>query len=328
MQVRSVAVDSDLELAGWQTVLTASMAAADPSYTPRSFEAFAASFRTPDPASRRVDLIATHDDRVVGIGTLVMPEQHNTATAWVDVHVHPDFRRRGVGSALLTALEAQAPASRTHLNAGTIVPAVAWQDSAPVRFTEGHGYSTHSHAVTRRLRLPVDAGLIGSAADVAPYRIETHVDGVPRSCFPDYGALMGMLDVEAPTGERDWDTAPVSWEDYQVGMRRCAASGEPVIESLAFSPHGELVGYSDMVVGAPGRPVAQGGTLMLREHRRHGLARALKLANLAALARLGRDNPFVETSNNQANTGMVAVNEALGFVPAHVAPEFLKTRAT
>lgn len=327
MDIRRMDVGSDTELAGWRSVLTATARAVDPSYTPRSAQSLAAMFRSPDPGNEHVRLVAVDGDQLVGIGSLALPREHNTSAAWIDVQVLPTHRRRGVGSTLLDELEASAPASRTHLHGGATVTAHGWTDSDPVRFAEHRGYTTHSHAVVRRLALPLDPRLLATlAVDISPYRVETHVDGVPHRYFPDYGALMGLLDVDAPTGELEWEPSQVSWEDYLAGMHRCAASGERVVESLAIAPDGQLVGYSDLVVGAPGRPVAQGGTLVLAEHRRRGLARALKLANLEALLHVYQDNPFVETSNNAANTAMAAVNEHLGFVPTLVAPEFLKVR--
>ncbi|MGY2085862.1 GNAT family N-acetyltransferase [Blastococcus sp. SYSU DS0539] len=60
----------------------------------------------------------------------------------------------------------------------------------------------------------------------------------------------------------------------------------------------------------------QGGTLVLREHRGHRLGARLKAAVLRDLAAQLPEVRRISTYNSDGNTPMVAVNEALGFVPA------------
>ena len=52
--------------------------------------------------------LATRDGEPVGAGRLELPRRDNTHLAYVEVHVRPDARRRGVGSALLAVLQREA----------------------------------------------------------------------------------------------------------------------------------------------------------------------------------------------------------------------------
>jgi hypothetical protein len=63
------------------------------------------------------------------------------------------------------------------------------------------------------------------------------------------------------------------------------------------------------------RAVGQWDTIVLREHRGHRLGMLLKVANLQLLDEAGPGHPSVLTWNAEENRPMLAVNEAVGFVP-------------
>ena len=57
----------------------------------------------------------------------------------------------------------------------------------------------------------------------------------------------------------------------------------------------------------------QADTLVLTEHRGHGLGHAMKLAEIRALTHELPQVTTLRTWNAQTNTHMLAVNKALGF---------------
>ena len=64
--------------------------------------------------------------------------------------------------------------------------------------------------------------------------------------------------------------------------------------------------------------MSQDDTLVLKEHRGHRLGMLLKVANLEFLQRERPGHPAVTTFNAAENEHMLAVNDALGFVPVRV----------
>jgi len=66
-------------------------------------------------------------------------------------------------------------------------------------------------------------------------------------------------------------------------------------------------------LGAP-ESVWQHDTLVMREHRGHGLGMAVKLANLAALVDSYPHARIVSTWNAVENKHMIAINDELGHI--------------
>ena len=66
----------------------------------------------------------------------------------------------------------------------------------------------------------------------------------------------------------------------------------------------------------------QGDTLVLREHRGHGLGMLTKIAVLDALATVRPDAERIHTWNAQENAHMLAINVALGFRQTSVDAEW------
>jgi GNAT superfamily N-acetyltransferase len=63
------------------------------------------------------------------------------------------------------------------------------------------------------------------------------------------------------------------------------------------------------------RAVMQWDTIVLREHRGHGLGMLMKTANLRQVQAARPGRPSIITFNAEENTPMLDVNERLGFVP-------------
>ncbi len=93
---------------------------------------------------------------VVGAAMLVMPRHDNLTQAGVVVIVHPDHRRRGVGTALLDHAEAAALAQgRTVLLAETQWR-VGARDEGGEDFAAAHGYAGAQTVLRSSLSLPAD----------------------------------------------------------------------------------------------------------------------------------------------------------------------------
>lgn len=258
-------------------------------------------------------------------------------TAWLSVQVLPDWRRRGIGTALTDQIEALAAADGCH---ALIVSAASRPAPGPnlvpptgfgalplanpeVRFLQRRGYRLEQVSRGSRLALPIGPDLLESFAEQAAgfagpdYIVHCWRDRTPADWRVDLAGLYTRMSTDAPTAglqepEDIWSAQRLVDEEETM-----AASPRVLLTAaMRHIPSGRLVGYSQLSVPAElHRPVSQEDTLVLREHRGHRLGMLLKVANLHYLAREAPGHPSIITFNAEENRYMLAVNEALGFVP-------------
>jgi GNAT superfamily N-acetyltransferase len=259
------------------------------------------------------------DGAVVGAASVVLRLRDNPRAGFISLAVHPDHRRRGIGSRLLAWVEDRArEAGRTVFIAET-----EWReggvDSHGEGFAARHGYVAAQHTLRSTLRLP--ATLPGLEEGSDDYVLETSVDGIPESWLEDRAELQRRMSTDAPLGElqleeEDWDAARVR-DQYATIL----AMGRQVVETVArHVPSGRLVGYTQVQV-SPATPTLgyQQDTLVVREHRGRRLGLRLKAANSAAVMEHLPVVTAVRTWNADDNTHMLAVNRRLGYtVDAHL----------
>ena len=309
--------------------LTASRAVGRPWYEPPSFEETVVDWRHEDQAEPKEIWVAEHDGEVTGLAMLYLPMQDNTWLAWCDLHVHPEHRRRGHGSALMDrVVERAQDARRTALITEFMVPVDEPQHGYR-RFVERHGYTLSSTEVVRHLDLPVhDSHLQHLDSVTRPrwtgdYRLQTYVNGVPEALQPSLCEVMNQLIVDAPTGDIEYEPESMSPGRYQehLGVERQMARTR--LTTVALGGAGEVVAYSDLVLpaGAP-TTVFQWGTYVHREHRGRRLGMAIKVENLRRLQADHPERRRVVTGNDGTNSWMVSINEALGFHVVELSPAY------
>jgi GNAT superfamily N-acetyltransferase len=111
-------------------------------------------------------------------------------------------------------------------------------------------------------------------------------------------------------GEEDWDA-----DRLRASNARARASGRRVVETAArHVPSGRLVAFTTVSVSA-GEPDLgyQQDTLVLKEHRGHGLGLRLKAVNALRLMDELPAVTAVRTWNAASNEHMLAVNRQLGY---------------
>ena len=256
---------------------------------------------------------------VVGALRLMLPLRDNTTVAFVDVAVHPEHRRRGIGSALLAeGLRVAADAGRTELISEVDEPV---PDTAGRAFALRHGWTCDLLETRRDLVLPPDEARL-SAAEAeareasAGYELVTWRGPVPDALLDDRALLEQRMSTDAPHGdlpveEERWDGARVREIEAMN-----AARGRTVLSAGAVHD-GRLVAFTELHVSVDRPELArQGSTLVLREHRGHRLGALVKAAVLRDLAAAFPQTRRITTYNAEDNAPMVAVNRALGFQPA------------
>ncbi len=259
----------------------------------------------------------------VAAATLNLPQRDNLHASWLDLRVHPEHRRRGVGRALLEDVARQARLEgRTVINAITDMPVAqeAIHPSAP--FARALGFSPTHAGHRRTLTLPLDEARfeslraeVAGARGASDYRMLTFRGQWPEEFIDDECALERAMSTDQPLGDRQaeeevWDAARIT--EAAENLR-----AEGMVSVTAAAQHvesGRLVAYSRIVI-AQRRPYEawQWATIVLGEHRGHRLGLAVKLANLDFLLQELPTARRVITSNAAVNGPMIAVNDMMGF---------------
>jgi GNAT superfamily N-acetyltransferase len=301
-----------------------------------------------DPFSPRRLFVVRSGGRIVGQATYETLADPAVTTCWLGVAVAREHRRRGVGTALLDHVEAVAraagrtdaisfvasaqgvaaargvaPADRLEASTGH-----GWvpRASSEVRFALARGYALGQVERISRLALPVDEEALAAirsealAAAGDEYRVHTWSGPTPRPWRSDVAAMATALSTDAPTGDVPEPEDVWTVERLVEAERRRASTGRASLTAAAeHVPSGRLVACSDLAVpDDASRPVMQQMTLVRRDHRGHRLGWLVKVANLDQLAVERPGRSAVLTFNAEENRPMLAVNEAVGFVPVGV----------
>jgi GNAT superfamily N-acetyltransferase len=277
------------------------------------------------------------DGRIVARGVYESRKQGDAvSTAWLQVSVHPDFTRRGIGRALADRVEslaveegkdrihvyaASSPADGPRLAPSTGVgslPALGRE----VRFLLARGYELGQIERGSRLTLPVDPQLLAERRAVAEtastdYRVRLWVNYAPPELLEDLAMLATKMSTDVPTGgvEEDEDLWTVDrWLEHEKQRE-----SSPRVIAYAAAEHiasGRLAGYTELSIPAEtDRKVDQGDTIVVREHRGHRLGMLLKVANIQHLEERFPGHPSIVTFNAEENRYMLDVNESVGFEP-------------
>ena len=256
----------------------------------------------------------------VGIGLLQVPKWENQHLVIADVRVHPEHRRRRVGTALVEETERWAAAAgRPVLHAEIETPVRADAVDTATPFAQRCGFEAVMPAHTRQLLLPADPERLGllhqEVAQAASGTAPCLHGPWPEALTEDCCQLQRRMSTDAPSGDAEhqeevWDAARVKEADDLAraqGLTRLVAAAEHI-------DSGRLVAFTEIVVPEANPTEGwQWATLVLREHRGHRLGLAVKLANLVRLEAAFPSVRRVLTGNAQENGPMIAVNEMMGF---------------
>lgn len=239
----------------------------------------------------RVLLLAERDGAVAGCAVAGL--SHFGGKAFVAVRVLPEHRRRGVGRALFAACAEHARSlGRDGVNASVYA-----DEPHSIAFAESYGLREVDYQL-RQVRAvgdeqPPPVALTSLAGD-RDTLLERVWHEVAREAYLDL-PLPGAVTYPRDEFLRDEATRPDG-------------------SFVAFDGDA-IVGYAGLGEHVNGPPTAEHGlTAVRRDHRRRGIARALKLAQLHWAAQ----NGVVEliTWTQKGNEAMQALNRSLGYVDA------------
>ncbi|WP_406832131.1 GNAT family N-acetyltransferase [Pedococcus sp. KACC 23699] len=268
---------------------------------------------------RRLGWAAMAGDVVAGAVAVTFPQHDNLTVAEIGLAVHPDHRRRGLGSRLLEVAEEVARDE----GRSVFVAETEWladsRDVGGEEFASRQGYAAAQTVLRSALALPADRDRL-EALLAAPgadgYTTRTFSGGIPEDLLDGRAELSRRMSTDIPLGELQleeevWDAARV-----RGTYDRIAAMNRRVVDTFAVEEAtGRLVGFTQVQVGEPADLGYQQDTLVMREHRGHALGLRLKAANALALMAELPDVTRIRTWNAEDNRHMLAVNRELGYAP-------------
>ncbi|MBD0422739.1 GNAT family N-acetyltransferase [Streptomyces sp. TRM S81-3] len=317
----------------WHQVVTASMAEDLPGVPPPTRNQSYARLSRPGPGSRLLTWLAYDTGggrtRPMGAATLRLfdrlGQEHLAET---ELHVHPDARRRGIGTRLLSAVvdEARSQGRRSLI---AEAPASGAADLFCVR--NGFRRALTLHHLLLSLE-EVHRGWLDelTGADQPGYRTAAWNGTVPDTLADTFAAAKNAMN-GMPTGDRDHGA--LSWDAERVRAVAAVVAGRGDTLLTVAAVHDDesdgtarIAGFTEIVIpGGTAARARQYDTAVVPAHRGHGLGVWLKAHMLRRLHDEYPQVTEVETDNAADNTHMLAVNEQLGFRRQRTSHEYRLT---
>jgi GNAT superfamily N-acetyltransferase len=307
-------------------IRAAAQAADVPDFPPLCRRRADAAIRHPMPGIVSVAALARLDGEPVGYANLFLPQLDNTDNATVDLFVHPAYRRRGVGRALLAhgaRLLRERGRKRVVAMAVSGLPGGPRRDGAGDAFAAAVGARAALAVARRRLdtarldRAALDALAADAESRSAGYRAVRWRDYTPEEYAADVAYLEGRLTTDAPLGDLEWEPERIDVARLRETERGLDARGRRRYHHGAVHvASGRLVAWTLLDLGAsvPWHAFQQ-ITIVDPAHRGHRLGLLVKIGNLRYALAHEPELRAVDTINAAENAHMIAINERLGFRP-------------
>jgi mycothiol synthase len=261
-----------------------------------------------DPKCKFARQLAMWGEEVVGVGSYNQsPWAYHPRKFAMNIHVHPDYRNRGIGSALYEqvwgALQVYQPLE--------VKAFVREKHPESMQFVEKRGYGEIERMWESELDL--------HAFDPAPYvglEERLKAQGIILQSLAEM-----MLDPILMRQVYEANTAlmkDVPWEgehtapEYKRWVKQFFENPRFLPETCVNAMYkGRIVGMTSLwKMNVPGR-LDTGLTAVERAYRGKGIATALKVRSLLAGKAQGYEK--VRTENHTHNDSMLGINERLGF---------------
>jgi mycothiol synthase len=303
---------SEHDYVDYHAMLSTAKALDMPEDPPLTYEAAIGRLRTPPLTDGACSYWAARlDGHIVGMSRVALPQGENSGLVLLDVTVHPERRRQGIGLELLrVSMPAILSAGR-----GIVIGTPMKSDAAGVQSAVRLGFQETHRTVMQML---VVTDVRPERWDVAVplgYHLERWIGMTPAHLLDSYAAARPAI-ADAPTGQTSYrDESGWTAELVRETERELAERGvEERVVVAVEDDTGKVAGLTGML-RYPHRLEFgyQNDTSVLPAHRGHGLGLAMKAAMMRWTT---ADWPELErgiTATAADNTYMIDVNLALGY---------------
>lgn len=250
----------------------------------------------------------------IGRAEARLPMVSNLELAYVDLYVHPDARRAGVGTSLTrTVLDAIEVHGRTRIRTDI------YEGTPGEAFLRGRGGTIgltyrKSRMDLGRLDRHLMRSWIARAEQTAAAYSLLWFTRPPEDRIEQYIAVRRMMNAaprgELEDGDRDHTPASIIAEADEL-------EAEHLVRWSLVARHdatGDFVGFTEVVFAESAPEHAwQGGTAVHPDHRNHGLGSWLKASMVERILDERPQVRFVDTENAYTNEPMLHINAAMGF---------------
>jgi len=255
---------------------------------------------------------------VVGVLDLALPQRDNLTTGLLEIVVHPQARRSGVGTALFgTTRERMARLGRKLLVLETLAEGPGAAFARAVGAEPGLVEARRRLVVNPESASLCDQLLAAARPHAAGYSVVRWRGDTPEPYLDGIAYLTGRMSTDAPMEDLAWEAETYDRERIREREAVFAARGRRAYTTAVVHDRtGRMAGFTQLCFDSCNATHAwQWDTIVDPEHRGRRLGTVLKVENLRFTREHEPQLRTVTTWNAASNAHMVAINEAMGFQP-------------
>lgn len=291
-----------------------------PDFPTPSRQDHTARFEHPWPAVTEEALLAWDGDRLVGAASYLLPQTENLNLVYLELIVHPQHRRRGIGTGLLA--EAHAAARRHHRSLIEIqtvraLPGGIARDETGYSYLTNRAHQPGATSIRSRCQIADHSGYDEAWTHAPGYSLVQWRDAVPEDIIEDVAALQSRLMADAPTGDLAVEQQVYDADRVRAQEATELGRGHRWYSTAArHDATGQIIARTKLAFEANDDTHArQRTTIVEPAHRGRRLGLIVKSANHAYVRTHEPALRVIDAWNDEENTHMRAVNTKLGFQP-------------
>lgn len=303
-------------LRGYHSLMSTARAFEAPEDPPYDYETAVSRILSPPPDERdSFHWLAYRDSGIVGFSRATLGVRENSRLAKIEVWIHPDTRRQGIGTALVRAM-------LPILKEGgytTIMGLPVKLDSAGEAWTRVLGFHVTYKVAIQALQVTPAVRALWDVAIAPGYELVHWTGAAPERLLEPYAAARPAI-ADAPRGQSTYHDTAWTAERVRESERELIEQGvEERVVVAVDSETGEVAGLTILrfFPGLPNRAY-QEDTVVTAPHRGQGLGRAMKAAMMRWTLAEHPDLQRVVTSTSAENRYMMQVNCAIGYKTVRV----------